>query len=75
MDVAAQVRGQSRASLSAWAGRDRVAAGAALAAFAVLCVVTLSCAPRLLEPDDYAYRASIVAMTQGHFRARRACPP
>jgi hypothetical protein len=63
----AQVGNQSRASLSAWAGRDRVAAGAALAAFAVLCVMALSFAPRLVEPDDYAYRASIVAMTQGHF--------
>src|SRR5208282_5757134 len=26
-----------------------------------------SVASRLVEPDDYAYRASIVAMTQGHF--------
>jgi hypothetical protein len=67
VDIAAQVSGQSRASLSAWAGRDRVAAGAALAAFAVLCVTALSFAPRLVEPDDYAYRASIVAMTEGHF--------
>jgi hypothetical protein len=44
-----------------------VAAGAALAAFAVLCAVALSAAPRLVEPDDFAYRASIVAMTHGHF--------
>lgn len=35
--------------------------------FAVLCVVVLRTAPRLLEPDDFAYRASVVAMTQGHF--------
>jgi hypothetical protein len=35
--------------------------------FAVLCVVVLHTAPRLLEPDDYAYRGSVVAMTQGHF--------
>ena len=39
----------------------------ALAAFAVLCAVVLSSASRLVEPDDYAYRASIVAITQGHF--------
>jgi hypothetical protein len=26
-----------------------------LAAFAVLCIFALSTAPRLLEPDDYAY--------------------
>ena len=39
----------------------------ALVAFAVLCVLVLRVAPRLVEPDDYAYRASIVAMTEGHF--------
>jgi hypothetical protein len=39
----------------------------ALAAFAVLCVVVLSVAPALVEVDDYAYRASIIAMTDGHF--------
>ncbi len=39
----------------------------AVAAFAVLCIVVLSTAPRLVEPDDYAYRASVVAMTEGHF--------
>ena len=38
----------------------------ALAAFAVLCVLVLSVASQLVEPDDYAYRASIVAITQGH---------
>jgi hypothetical protein len=38
----------------------------ALAAFGVLCAVALSFAPRFSEPDDYAYRASIMAMTQGH---------
>jgi hypothetical protein len=67
VNVLAQVSDQPGASLSAWAGRDRVAAGAALAAFAVLCVMALSFSPRLVEPDDYAYRASIVAMTEGHF--------
>ncbi len=38
-----------------------------VAAFAVLCIAVLSVRPQLVEPDDYAYRASIVAMTQGHF--------
>ncbi len=39
----------------------------AVAAFAALCAVALSVAPQALEPDDGAYRASIVAMTEGHF--------
>jgi len=42
-------------------------AALAVAAYAVLCVLVLRVAPRLVEPDDSAYRASIVAMTQGHF--------
>src|SRR5207247_642818 len=36
-------------------------------ALAVLCLVVLSVAPQNAEPDDGAYRASIVAMTEGHF--------
>src|SRR5271154_1421711 len=40
----------------------------AVAAFAALCAVVLSVAPQLgVEPDDGAYRASVVAMTEGHF--------
>jgi len=40
----------------------------AVAAFAALCAVVLSVAPQLdVEPDDGAYQASIVAMTEGHF--------
>ncbi len=39
----------------------------AAAAFAVLCVLVLRAVPYLPEPDDSAYRASIVAMTDGHF--------
>jgi hypothetical protein len=39
----------------------------AAAAFAALCVAVLSVAPQSAEPDDGAYRASIVAMTDGHF--------
>jgi hypothetical protein len=37
----------------------------ALAAFAVLCIAVLSVAPQLVEPDDFAYRASITALTDG----------
>src|SRR6516225_9350246 len=46
---------------------DVVEACLAVAAFAVLCVLVLRAVPYLPEPDDYAYRASIVAMTDGHF--------
>jgi hypothetical protein len=45
----------------------RVEAALAVAVFAALCAVVLSVAPRPAEPDDGAYRASIVAMTEGHF--------
>ncbi|MGC2169336.1 MAG: hypothetical protein WA580_09560, partial [Acidimicrobiales bacterium] len=48
---------------------SRVARGEiclALAAFVGLCVAVLAKTPRLLEPDDYAYRASIVALSHGH---------
>jgi hypothetical protein len=41
----------------------------AAAAFAVLCVAVLSVAPQLVEPDDHAYQASIIAISQGHFLA------
>jgi hypothetical protein len=39
----------------------------AAAAFAVLCVLVVRAVPYLPGPDDYAYRASVVAMTDGHF--------
>ena len=42
-------------------------ASLAVAIFAALCTVVLSVAPQTAEPDDGAYRASIVAMTEGHF--------
>jgi hypothetical protein len=42
-------------------------AALAAAAFAALCAVVLSVAPQAAEPDDGAYHASIVAMTEGHF--------
>jgi hypothetical protein len=62
-------RASDEATPRTWAGvnRDRVEVFAALAAFAVLCIVVLISASRLVEPDDYAYRASIIAITQGHF--------
>jgi hypothetical protein len=44
-----------------------VEAALAVIAFAVMCVAVLSVAARTAEPDDGAYRASIVAMTEGHF--------
>jgi hypothetical protein len=34
--------------------------------FVALCVGVLIRTPQLLEPDDFAYRASIVALSQGH---------
>lgn len=37
-----------------------------MAIVAALCVVVLVRSPQLLEPDDYAYRASIVALSEGH---------
>ena len=52
---------------TASASRVRPEVLLAVAAFAVLCIVVLSVSPQLVEPDDYAYRGSIVAMTQGHF--------
>ena len=48
-------------------GWDVAGACLAVTAFAVLCVLVLRATPYLPEPDDNAYRASIVAMTDGHF--------
>ena len=44
-----------------------VEAALAAAAFAAMCAVVLSVTPQSAEPDDGAYRASIVAVTEGHF--------
>src|SRR5450759_1954394 len=44
----------------------RVEVVVALVAFAALCVAVLARSAQLLEPDDYAYRASTIALTQGH---------
>ena len=39
----------------------------AIAAFAALCILVLTVAPTLIGPDGDAYRASILAITEGHF--------
>jgi hypothetical protein len=52
---------------TAWIGRGRAEIIWAVVAFAVLCLAVLSFAPQLVEPDDYAYQASIVGITQGHW--------
>ena len=56
------VVGSDRSIGPAW-----MEAALVVAAFAALCVAVLSAAPQTAEPDDGAYRASIVAMTEGHF--------
>src|SRR2546429_9398963 len=58
-----------RAGPGAGRGIRLVCVEAALAAvaFAALCVVVLSVAPQVAEPDDGAYHHSIVAMTEGDF--------
>lgn len=38
----------------------------AVLGFAALCVLVLTKASQFLEPDDYAYQASIVALSHGH---------
>jgi len=48
------------------AGLARLEVLLAVAGFAVLCTVALSVAPQL-NADGYAYRASIIAITDGHF--------
>jgi hypothetical protein len=52
---------------TAWIQRGRAEIILAGLAFAVLCLAVLSFAPQLVEPDDYAYQASIVGITQGHW--------
>jgi hypothetical protein len=54
--------GAGRGIRAAWAE-----AALAAAAFVALCAVVLSVPPQAAEPDDGAYRASIVAITDGHF--------
>src|SRR2546423_11931069 len=61
-NLAVDAPAAERGSQGAWA--ETVLA---VAAFAALCIVVLSVSPQTAEPDDGAYRASIVAMTEGHF--------
>jgi hypothetical protein len=56
------VRRAERGTRAAWAE-----VALAVTAFAVLCAVVLPIAPQAAEPDDGAYHASIVALTEGHF--------
>jgi hypothetical protein len=58
-----------RAAPGARRGIRLLCAEATLAAvaFASLCVVVLSVAPQIAEPDDGAYHHSIVAITMGHY--------
>jgi hypothetical protein len=65
--MTAVAQGPELARPAAGTGWDVAEPCLAAAAFAVLCVLVLRAAPYLPEPDDYAYRASIVAMTDGHF--------
>ena len=44
----------------------------AVLAFAAMCVAVLTRTVQLLEPDDYAYRASIIALTRGHLSLTNA---
>jgi hypothetical protein len=50
------------------AGRGKLWAeiGVAVVTFLGFCVVILLKKAQLMEPDDYAYRASIVALSEGH---------
>jgi hypothetical protein len=54
-------RDEERGTRLAWAE-----AALALAAVAALCIAVLSVPPQAAEPDDGAYHASIVAITEGH---------
>src|SRR6478752_6562301 len=55
-------RAEERGTRLVWAE-----AALAIAALAALCAAVLSVPPQAAEPDDGAYHASIVAMTEGHF--------
>jgi hypothetical protein len=52
--------------LSAGASLRRKDILLAVVAFAVLCIAALSVKTQLMEPDDYAYRGSVLAITHGH---------
>ena len=56
-----------KTALRGWTVWDLTEVALAVAAFAALCVVILTTATFMPEPDDYAYQGSIVALTEGHF--------
>jgi hypothetical protein len=66
MDLASVSRDQVVPSAERGVRLLWVEATFAVAAFMALCAVVLSVAPQAAEPDDGAYRASIVAITEGH---------
>src|SRR5437763_3445455 len=61
-NLAVDAPAAERGSQGAWA--ETVLA---VAAFAALCIVVLSVSPQAAEPDDGAYHASLVAMSEGYF--------
>jgi hypothetical protein len=65
--IRALVHRADMAPPGAWTRWSVAEACLAVAAFAVLSVLVLRALPYSPEPDDYAYQASIVAMTDGHF--------
>src|SRR5580693_4770158 len=64
--MAAGARAPGVARPAARTGWDAGGVCLAAAAFLVLCVLVLRAVRYLPEPDDYAYRALVVAMTDGH---------
>ncbi len=60
----ADTRARSMASPQTRVSRGEILFCAAV--FAVLCLAVLRVAPNLVEPDDHAYQASIIGITDGH---------
>jgi hypothetical protein len=67
MDVAGASRHEVLPAAGHGVGAVWAEVALAVAAFALLCAVVLPVAPQAAEPDDGAYRASIVGITEGHF--------
>jgi hypothetical protein len=66
MEVSSARRDEMRAARRG-AGALWAEIALAVVAFAALCAVVLPITPEAAEPDDGAYHASIVALTEGHF--------
>jgi hypothetical protein len=64
--VSAPAHAREATEPRAWPGQGRAEIALAVAAFALLCVVVLVKTPYLVEPDDHAYQASIIGITDGH---------